>query len=117
MELENILKDFLEEKEITKKESVNETTFLSISNLEKKSKDYDKDQDMEDEDYDDMDEEEDDEDYNDEDEEYVDLDIETISDIERIKIACDILNHIENDYLGLDKIIMTLQDIIEENEY
>lgn len=115
MELENILKDFLEEKEVKKKETVNEETFLSISSLKEKSKDYEDDYEDEEEDDDYEDEDESEEDEDEEEDDYEELDIELISDVERMKIANDILNHIENDYPGLDKIIMILQDIIEDN--
>jgi hypothetical protein len=119
MELEKILNDFLDEKEVkkeikneSKKEELNER-FLVIKGMENIP------QDEEDEDEYEDDEEEDDEEYDedeDEDEEdYNDIDIETISDVERIKIVCDILHHIDNYYPGLDKVIMTLEDIIEDN--
>lgn len=126
MELENILKNYLNE------EIVTENTMLSITNLEKKSKDYEEDlededmkdyeeedeeEDDEDEDEDEDDEDEDDEEEDEDDEEYTDIDIETISDMEKIKIVLDILNHIKKDYDGLDDTIITLQDIIDENSY
>ena len=99
MELEKILNDFLDEKEI-KKEEVNER-FLVINGLQDDK--YEKE------------EEEEEEEDEDEDEDYQDIDIETISDIERMKIASDILHHIQNYYPGLEKIIMTLEDIIEDS--
>jgi hypothetical protein len=97
MELEKILNDFLEEKEI-KKEEINEK-LLVINGLQDDK--YEK--------------EEEEEEEEDEDEDYQDIDIETISDIERMKIASDILHHIQNYYPGLEKIIMTLEDIIEDS--
>jgi hypothetical protein len=97
MKLEKILNDFLDEKEVEKKEEVNER-FLVIKGLQ-------------DDKYEEEEEEEDDEDEDD----YQDIDIESISDVERMKIASDILHHIQNYYPGLEKIIMTLEDIIEDN--
>ena len=117
MELENILNGFLEgkevEKETNKKEIVNER-FLMISNL-KDEKDYEEDEDEDDYEEDDEDDYEEDEEDEDEEEDYEELDIEVISDEEKIKIACDILNHVENYHPGLDKAIMILQDMIEDN--
>ena len=109
MELENILNNFLEGKEVVEKENdkkeIVDERFLMISNLKEKE---------EDEDYEE--EEEDEEEYDeDEDEDYEELDIETISDEEKIKIACDVLNHVQEYHPGLDKAIMILQDIIEDS--
>ena len=107
MELENILNNFLEGKEVVvekendKKEIVDER-FLMISNLKEKEEDE------EEEEYDEDEEDED------EDEDYEELDIEAISDEEKIKIACDILNHVQEYHPGLDKAIMILQDIVED---
>ena len=102
MELEKILNDYLQGKEIIKE------------NMNKINDNLDEYEDEEEEYEDDDDDEEDEEDEEDESEE---IDIETITDIEKMKIVCNILDHIENDYPNLEKIIMSLQDIIEEHDY
>ena len=105
MELEKILTDYLEEKQVekaVKKESIDEK-FLSIRDL--KEDEY--------EDY-----EDDEEDYEDEDEEDEDeIDILKITDVEKIRIALDILSNVNDYYDGLEDAIMTLQDIVEDNDY
>jgi len=104
MELEKILNDYLEGKEVIKENM----------NMNKLNDNLDEDEDEEDEE----DEEYEDEEYEeDEEHENEEIDIETITDIEKMKIVCNILDHIENDYPNLEKIIMALQDIIEEHDY
>jgi len=116
MELEKILNNYLEGKEIIKEN--NDMNSLN-NNLDDEDL-YEEDEDLEDQDSyedgeEDYDDEEDDEEYGDDD--FEEVDIETITDLEKMKIVCDILNHIENDYPGLEKIITILQDIIEDNQY
>jgi ABC-type Zn2+ transport system substrate-binding protein/surface adhesin len=104
MELENVLNSFLEGKEVEKrsdKKEIVDERLLMISNLKEKEDEEDE------EDYEEEDEDEDEEDYE-------ELDIEAISDEEKIKIACDILNHVQEYHPGLDKAIMILQDIVED---
>jgi thymidine kinase len=48
-------------------------------------------------------------------EEMEDIDIEKITDVEKIKIALDILYNVSKDYYGLSKSIMLLTDIVHEN--
>lgn len=107
MELEKILTDYLEEKQVKKtveKEVIDEK-FLSIRDL--KEEDYEEDEeDDEEEDY-----EEDEDDDTDE------IDILKITDVEKIRIALDILSNVNDYYDGLEEAIMTLQDIIEDNDY
>lgn len=43
-----------------------------------------------------------------------DIDIEKITDIEKIKIALDILYNVNNDYYGLSKSIILLTDIVQQ---
>lgn len=110
MELEKILNNYLEGKEVIKEN-------MDMNKLNDNLDDYE-DEEYDDENEDDEEDYDDSEDYEeDNDEDYEDVDIETITDIEKMRIVCDILNHIENDYPGLEKIIVTLQDIIEENDY
>lgn len=123
MELDKILNNYLEgnEKKIIKEDKDMNSLNNNLDDYEDDEDDfeendlnYDEDDDDEEDDFYEDDDDEEDEDENDEDEE--DIDIETIDDIEKIKIVCTILNHVENDYPGLEKIIMSLQDIIDENE-
>jgi hypothetical protein len=119
MELEKILNNYLEGKEIIKENNDMNSLNNNLDDEDLYEDDEDQeDQDLyedegDDEDYDDEDEDEED----DSDEDFEEIDIETITDLEKMKIVCDILNHIENDYPGLEKIITTLQDIIEDNQY
>lgn len=43
-----------------------------------------------------------------------DIDIEKITDIEKIKIALDILYNVNNDFYGLSKSIILLTDIVQQ---
>ena len=43
-----------------------------------------------------------------------DIDIEKITDVEKIKIALDILYNVNNDFYGLSKCIMLLTDIVQD---
>lgn len=118
MELENILSDFLEEK--NQKKSLNET-FITIkgidtNNINNQSEiDYEDDELEDDSEYEDDYDEDEDEDE-DENEDYEDIDINKIDDIEKIKIALSILNHVNVHYSGLTRAITNLVDIIEDND-
>ena len=112
MELEKILNNYLEGKEIIKENIDMNKLNNNVDDLYEDDIEEDEDQ-YEDEDDDQCEEGEDE----DEDEDEEDIDIETITDVEKMRIVCSILNHVENDYPGLEEIITKLQDIIEENDY